>query len=98
MPTYGYSCKECKTIWEEARPISGCLIPTKNKCPHCDAKKGNIYRYHGVAPAMKMDSNYKIDAPHNEGGFQDAIKRMVNSPGVKGTKYADKLSAKHLSS
>ena len=94
---YEYSCLECKKIWEENLPMSDYEKPIKKKCPHCDAKKGNVFRYHASAPAMKMDSNYKIDSPHNQGGFQDVINRIVDSPGVKGTPEADKLKAKHLS-
>tara|TARA_Y100000034_G_C6866551_1_gene395053 strand:- start:940 stop:1230 length:291 start_codon:yes stop_codon:yes gene_type:complete len=94
---YEYSCKLCDKIWEESLPLKKMKHPTTKNCPHCGAKKGNVYRHFGSAPAMKMDANYKVDSPHNEGGFQDAMKRMVESPGVKGTKYADKLKAKHLS-
>mgnify|MGYP003119022579 CR=1 FL=1 len=97
MPIYEYACKECKSVWEEERKMKDALVPTNKKCPKCDAKKGNVYRHFGTAPAMKMDANYKIDRPHNEGGFQDAMKRVVNSPGVKNTKFADKLRDKHIS-
>ena len=93
---YEYSCLECKKVWEEVLPLSEYDKPMKNKCPYCDAKKGNVYRHIGTAPAMKMDSNYKINEPHNQGGFQEAMKRMVNSPGVKGTPEAEVLKAKHI--
>ena len=45
---------------------------------------------------MKMDANYKINEPHCEGGFQEAMKRVINSPGVKGTPEAEKLKEKHI--
>jgi hypothetical protein len=44
-----------------------------------------------------MDANMDISNPHNNGGFQEAMQRVVNSPGVKGTPEADKLRSKHLS-
>ena len=93
---YEYKCKECKKVWEEILPLSKYDKPIKNNCPHCDAKKGSVYRHLSTAPAMKMDSNYKIDEPHNEGGFQDAMRRVVESPGVKGTPEADIIKAKHI--
>ena len=97
MPIYEYACKECKIVWEEDRKVSACLVPTNKKCPHCNAKRGSIYRHHSSAPSMKMDANYKIDQPHNQGGFQEAMKRIVDSPGVKGTKEAEILKSKHIS-
>jgi len=93
---YEYKCSECEEIWEEVLPLSEYDKPMKNKCPHCDAKKGSVYRHLSVAPAMKMDSNYKVDEPHNQGGFQEAMKRVVESPGVKGTPEAERLKAKHI--
>jgi putative FmdB family regulatory protein len=93
---YEYKCKECEEIWEETLPLSKYDKPIKSKCPHCDAKKGNVFRHISTAPSMKMDSNYKIDQPHDQGGFQEAMKRVVNSPGVKGTPEAEKLKAKHI--
>jgi len=94
---YEYSCHKCKNVWEEILPMAKMEKPLKNKCPHCDAKVGTVFRYFSSAPSMKMDANYKIDEPHNEGGFQDAMKRMVESPGIKGTPAADILKAKHIS-
>ena len=93
---YEYSCLECKDVWEEILPMSKAEHPIKKKCPQCGAKKGNVYRHFSSAPSMKMDANYKIDSPHNEGGFQDAMRRMVESPGVKGTPEAEILKAKHI--
>ena len=97
MPIYEYACKECEVVWEQVRKIKDCLVPTNKKCPHCDAKRGSIYRHFSSAPSMKMDANYKIDQPHKQGGFQEAMKRIVDSPGVKGTPEAEKLKAKHIS-
>jgi hypothetical protein len=44
-----------------------------------------------------MDANMDISNPHNQGGFQEAMQRVVNAPGVKGTPEEAKLRAKHLS-
>ena len=93
---YEYKCKECKEIWEEVLPMSKFDKPTKNKCPHCDTKIGSVYRHISTAPSMKMDANFKVDEPHNEGGFQEAMRRVVESPGVKGTPEADRIKAKHI--
>ncbi len=97
MPSYEYACKECKVVWEEDRSIAKCLVPTNKKCPHCDAKRGSIYRHFSSAPGMKMDANMDLTKTHNHGGFQDAMRRVANSPGVKGT-YAEKIiKDKHIS-
>ena len=94
---YDYKCKSCTKAWEESLPISKVDEPIKKRCPHCNACKGNVFRYFPSAPSMKMDANYKVDQPHNEGGFQDAMRRMIESPGVKGTPEAEIIKAKHLS-
>jgi len=93
---YEYSCLKCKEIWEEVLSMSDYEKPLKKKCPHCDAKKGNVFRHHGAAPAVQMDYNMDIKKPHNHGGFGDAMQKMCDSPGVKGTKYAEILKGKHL--
>lgn len=82
--------------WEEVLPVSKMEQPTKSPCPHCEAKKGSVYRHFPSSPSVKMDANFKINQPHNQGGFQDAMKRMVESPGIKGTPEAEKLKAKHI--
>ena len=93
---YEYSCRECKNVWEETLPMSEHEKPLKKKCPYCDAKKGNVFRHHSSAPAMQMDMQMDIKKPHNMGGFQDAMQRMVESPGVKGTPEAEIIKGKHL--
>lgn len=82
MPKYSFTCKECKEIWEEWLAMKDCEKPEKKPCPKCSAKK-SVHRHYGKPPAMKMDSNFRIDSPHRQGGWQDAVQRMVNSPEVK---------------
>tara|TARA_Y100000034_G_C6741743_1_gene329176 strand:- start:416 stop:706 length:291 start_codon:yes stop_codon:yes gene_type:complete len=93
---YEYSCIECNQIWEDILPVSKMEKPLNKPCPYCEAKKGSVYRHFSSTPAMKMDANYKINEPHCEGGFQEAMKRVINSPGVKGTPEAEKLKEKHI--
>jgi hypothetical protein len=45
---------------------------------------------------MKMDDNMRIDKPHNTNGFQEAMERVCNGAGVKGTKYEKQLRDKHM--
>ena len=94
---YEYKCKSCVNVWEEVLPMSEMETPTKNRCPHCNAVEGSVYRYFSTSPSIKMDANMDISKPHNQGGFQDAMQRLVDSPGVKGTPEEAKLRAKHLS-
>jgi len=61
MPNYEYACKGCEKIWEEFKTVKDCLVPVNKKCPHCGAKKGNIYRHHSTAPVGGYDTTLK---PH----------------------------------
>ena len=97
MPQYDYACKSCPEIWTDTYPMKKAKVPCNKPCPHCNAKKGNVYRYMSQAPATKIYSNMDIKKPHNHGGFQDAMKRMVESPGVKGPKAAQIIKDKHIS-
>ncbi len=97
MPNYEYACKECKEVWEEERSIAKCLVPTNKKCPHCGSKRGSVYRHFSSAPGMKMDAKMDISKPHNQGGFMDAMKRIADSPGVKGTPAETRIKERHIS-
>jgi putative FmdB family regulatory protein len=96
MPKYDFACRACEERWTEWLKMADCEKPERKACPHCKKKK-TVYRSYTQAPAMKMDSNFKIDAPHNQGGWQDAVKRMTAAPEVKYTPAAKKLRDKYLS-
>ena len=83
MIKYTFKCVECQEIWDEWLKMKDCEKPEKSPCPKCKAKKGSVQRHYGKAPGMKMDANFRIDTPHRQGGWQDAVQRMVNSPEVK---------------
>lgn len=100
MAIYEYACSECKEVWEETRSMKDCLVPTNKNCPKCSAKKGSVYRHFGIGNSIACGiefGHHGVDKNHKNGGFQDVIHRMVNSPGIKGTKEAKTLSEKHLS-
>lgn len=99
MPKYSFRCVECQDIWEEWLAMKDCDKPEKKPCPKCKAKKGSVQRHYGKPPAMKMDSNFRIDSPHRQGGWQDAVQRMVNAPEVKygAPEAAKRMKAKYLS-
>ena len=46
---------------------------------------------------MKMDAKMDISKPHNQGGFMDAMKRIADSPGVKGTPAETRIKERHIS-
>lgn len=98
MPRYSFKCKECEEIWEEWLKMKDCEKPERKACPKCKAKRGSVRRHYGTAPAMKMDANFRIDSPHRQGGWQDAVQRMVNSPEVKygAPEAAKTMKAKYL--
>ena len=95
MPTYEYQCKTCGYRFDEFKLIKDREAPTKEPCPECGEKE--VKQGFFTSPGMKMDANMDLSKPHNKGGFQDAMRRIADSPGVKGTKYADRLKAKHIS-
>jgi len=99
MIKYSFKCKECEEVWDEWLKMKDCEKPEKRSCPKCKAKRGSVSRHYGQAPAMKMDSNYKIDEPHRGGGWQDAVQKMVNAPEVKygHPEAARKMRDKYLS-
>jgi putative FmdB family regulatory protein len=96
MPIYEYACTDCKEIWEIAAKIKDCLVPTNKKCPKCGAKRGSVYRHLSVAPACGIEFAHHGVGKHREGGFQEMISRLAESPGVKHTAHAQKLKDKHL--
>jgi putative FmdB family regulatory protein len=96
MPKYDFACRNCEKHWEEWLKMKDCEKPERRPCPHCKKKKVVYRSYTGKAPAMKMDSNFKIDSPHNQGGWQDAVRRMVSAPEVKYTPAAKILRDKYL--
>ena len=77
--------------------MKDCLIPTNKKCPKCGAKKGSVYRHFDSAPTCGVEFGHRgVSKKHNNGGFQDVIHRMTESPGIKGTPEAKVLKDKHL--
>ena len=100
MAIYEYACTECKEVWEETRSLKECLVPTNKKCPKCSAKKGSVYRHFGIGNNIACGVEFAhrgVDKNHKNGGFQDVIHRMVNSPGIKNTSAVKTLTEKHLS-
>ena len=93
MPTYEYECRECNHQFESFQWLENRNVPTKEPCPCCGKKK--VKQGFFTAPSMTIDSNHRIDRPHNTGGFADAIDRVCQTPAVKGTKYEKELRSKH---
>ena len=98
MPTYEYECRECNYQFEAFHWIEDRMKPTKEKCKICGSTEVGLgyISTNGSAPAMKMDDNMRIDKPHNTNGFQEAMERVCNGAGVKGTKYEKQLRDKHM--
>ena len=98
MPTYEYECRECNYQFEAFHWVDDRKQPEKDCCPKCGKKRIKLgyVTTNGSAPAMKMDDNMRIDKPHNTNGFQEAMERVCNGAGVKGTKYEKQLRDKHM--
>ena len=94
MPTYSFSCSSCNGSFDNYSTISNRDNPIDGPCPLCGKVKC-VSRTYDTPPNMTMDYNHKIDRPHNKGGFRDAIERVCDAPGVKGTQAEKVLRQKH---
>lgn len=94
MPTYSFSCSSCNESFDTYSTIANRDNPTNEPCPLCGKEKC-VSRLYDTPPSMAMDYNHRIDRPHNVGGFRDAIERICEAPGVKGTQAEKTLRQKH---
>ena len=84
MPFYDYKCEKCEHVFEEMLAMKDRKKPERKNCPTCGEKgcvKQSITGVSGVAvdSAMRIDGNAK-------GGMKDAIAKICEAPGIKGSK------------
>ena len=90
MPIYDFKCEKYEHQFSEMKTIENRDEPFGETCPKC----GIVKEYLG-APAQMLDTNYRVDSKHNMGGFRDAMERMAERPGIKGTPDGDRIKAKY---
>ena len=96
MPIYTYQCDQCADTLEESRLIAERDDLVGLPCPECGT--GALTRPFMLnSPRAKnmVDTKCSIDANHCD-AFKENIRRVADSPGVKGTKYSDRLKSRFI--
>lgn len=91
MPYYEYKCFSCEHIFEEFLPISKRNKPEKKPCSSCGEKK--IKQVILSSPNVGVD--FGVDIRKANGGFKDAMQRVCEAPGIKGSKRAKELKERY---
>ena len=94
MPIYDFKCEKCEHQFSEKKTIANRDVPLSEPCPECGLVGCVVKEYLG-APAQMLDTKYRVDSKHNMGGFRDAMERMSERPGIKGTPDGDRIKAKY---
>ncbi len=98
MPNYIFQCDnpECAAPAEEYLTMENRDALVGLPCSECGT--GALTRpFLANMPRAKnmVDTKCSIDAKHPQ-AFRDNIQRVADSPGVKGTKYADRLKSRFI--
>lgn len=91
MPNYEYKCMNCENVFEHFSLIKDRSKPEKKPCTICGEKK--IKQVILTVPFMQMDSRNDIHSA--KGGFKDAMQRVTEAPGIKGSKRAKELKERY---
>ncbi len=96
MPNYIFQCCTCPHVIEEQLTMANRDTLVGLPCPECGT--GVLSRPFNLnVPRGKnlVDTKIDINAKHPQ-AFRDNIASVVDSVGVKGTKYADQLKSRFL--
>jgi len=88
MPIYDYKCVKCDKAFEESLPIDRRDEPCSLPCPECGAKE--VKKIVGGMPSLNYGTDVS-DSRKLPEDFKNRLRDLSNKPGVKGTRYADKL-------
>jgi putative FmdB family regulatory protein len=91
MPTYSYRCQACQHLFEDFLPIKKRKIPETKPCPECGEKR--IIQAIIYAPNITIDGS--VDIHKATGGFKDAMQKVCEAPGIKGSKRAEDLKSRY---
>ena len=84
MPFYDYKCSKCEHAFEEFLPLKDRKKPERKICPSC-GEKGSVKQHISGVAGVAMDANMRIDG-NAKGGMKDAIAKICEAPGIKGSK------------
>lgn len=98
MPNYIFQCDGPGCTHQIEEMLSIANRDTLVGCPCEVCGTGKLTRPFGLNSPSALSVDASIDAHQSKatGGFREAIQRVSNSMGVKGTKYADRLKSRFL--
>ena len=91
MPYYDYKCLACQESFEEFLPIKQRKKPETKPCPKCGEKR--VQQVIITSPNVGVD--FGMDIHKAKGGFKDAMQRVADAPGIKGSRRAKELKDKY---
>jgi putative FmdB family regulatory protein len=89
MPIYDYKCVKCDKAFERFELIATRDEPCFRACPECGVT-GGVTKIVGGMPSLNYGTDVS-DARKLPEDFKNRLRDLSNKPGVKGTRYADKL-------
>jgi len=91
MPFYDYKCLSCQHAFEEFLPMKQRKKPETKPCTKCGEKR--VQQVIVSSPNIGVD--YSMDVHKAKGGFRDAMQRVADAPGIKGSKRAKELKDRY---
>jgi len=91
MPFYDYKCLACQNVFEEFLLIKQRKKPETKPCPNCGEKR--VQQVIMSSPNVGVD--FGMDIHKAKGGFKDAMQRVTEAPGIKGSRRAKELKDKY---
>jgi putative FmdB family regulatory protein len=91
MPTYEYRCGACQETFEEFLPLAKRKKPEQKPCPNCSEKR--VKQTILSTPNVGVDMGKDIHKA--SGGFKDAMQKVCEAPGIKGSKREKDLKARY---
>lgn len=91
MPFYDYKCTSCEHVFEQFLPMKKRNQPEKKPCPNCSNK--TIKQTILSCPNVGID--YNMDIHRAKGGFKDAMQRVCEAPGIKGSRREKELKNRY---
>ena len=87
MPFYDYKCTACEETFEMFVSMKERKKPETKPCPKCGEKK--IKQTILSSPNVCVDLG--MDIHKAKGGFKDAMQKIAEAPGIKGSRRAKDL-------
>lgn len=90
MPFYDYNCLSCQHTFEEFLSIAQRKKPESKPCPMCGEIK---IKQMVTSPNVSVDS--QMDIHKAKGGFKEAMMKVSEAPGIKGSKRSRELKDRY---